>query len=172
VKITEVRVRLLETKNDRLRAVCSVTFDNVFVIKDIKIIRGDKGIFVAMPSRKLADKCPSCRSKNHLRAHFCSECGERLASREIPVDEEKRPKLHADIAHPVSAECRRDLQARILAAYDVELENAKRPGYRPVNIYSPDELDLDERPMAPAPPSPPLPPLRQAPKREFGAGIF
>ena len=51
--ITEVRIKLCEENNERLLAFCSVTFDNSFVVRDLKIIEGTKGMFVAMPSRKL-----------------------------------------------------------------------------------------------------------------------
>ena len=48
--ITEVRIKLVEENNERLMAFCSVTLDNAFVIRDLKIIEGTKGLFVAMPS--------------------------------------------------------------------------------------------------------------------------
>ena len=77
--ITEVRIKLMEDNNERLQAFsCSVTFDDCFVIRDLKIIEGTKGSFVAMPSRKLTDRCTGCGCKNHLRARFCNQCGCRL----------------------------------------------------------------------------------------------
>ena len=54
MKITDVRVRKV-TKQGKMRAVVSVTFDNEFVVHDIKVIEGEKGLFIAMPSRKAAD---------------------------------------------------------------------------------------------------------------------
>jgi len=54
VKITDVRVRKL-TKEGKLKAVVSVTFDEELVVHDIKVIEGEKGLFIAMPSRKSAD---------------------------------------------------------------------------------------------------------------------
>jgi|SRR5690554_569250 len=51
MKFTDVRIRKIENQN-RLRAVASVTIDDAFVIHEIRIIEGAKGIFVAMPSRK------------------------------------------------------------------------------------------------------------------------
>ena len=72
--ITEVRIKLMEDNNERLLAFCSVTFDDAFVVRDLKIIEGAKGSFVAMPSRKLTDRCPQCGYKNHLRARFCNQC--------------------------------------------------------------------------------------------------
>ena len=52
--ITDVRVRKV-AKEGKLKAVVSVTFDEEFVIHDIKVIEGEKGLFIAMPSRKAAD---------------------------------------------------------------------------------------------------------------------
>ena len=54
MQITDTRVRLLEA-SDKLRAVASVTFDDCFVVHDIKVIEGSNGTFVAMPSRKMGD---------------------------------------------------------------------------------------------------------------------
>lgn len=54
VKITDVRVRKL-TKEGKLKAVVSVTFDDELVVHDIKVIEGEKGLFIAMPSRKSSD---------------------------------------------------------------------------------------------------------------------
>ena len=54
MQITDIRVRKL-TKEGKMKAVVSVTFDDVFVVHDIKVIDGDKGLFIAMPSRKAAD---------------------------------------------------------------------------------------------------------------------
>ena len=52
MKITDVRVRFVKKDDSKLKAVASVTFDDCFVIHDIKIIEGEKGLFIAMPSRK------------------------------------------------------------------------------------------------------------------------
>ena len=54
MNITDVRVRKI-TKEGKMKAVVSVTLDNEFVIHDIKVIEGDKGMFIAMPSRRSAD---------------------------------------------------------------------------------------------------------------------
>ena len=54
MQITDVRVRKVE-KEGKMRAVVSITIDNEFVIHDIKVIEGEKGLFIAMPSRKSAD---------------------------------------------------------------------------------------------------------------------
>lgn len=54
MEITDVRLRKME-KEGKLKAVASITIDDVFVVHDIKIIEGDKGLFIAMPSRKSLD---------------------------------------------------------------------------------------------------------------------
>lgn len=54
MQITDIRVRKL-TKEGKIKAVVSVTFDDVFVVHDIKVIDGDKGLFIAMPSRRAGD---------------------------------------------------------------------------------------------------------------------
>lgn len=54
MQVTDVRVRKIE-KVGKMRAIVSITLDNEFVIHDIKVIEGEKGLFIAMPSRKAAD---------------------------------------------------------------------------------------------------------------------
>ncbi|MEW8973586.1 MAG: septation regulator SpoVG [Tissierellaceae bacterium] len=54
MKITDVRVRKV-TEEGKMKAIVSVTFDDEFVVHDIKIIDGQNGLFIAMPSRKMAD---------------------------------------------------------------------------------------------------------------------
>ncbi|MBO4953435.1 MAG: septation regulator SpoVG [Wujia sp.] len=54
MQITDVRVRKV-AKEGKMRAVVSITIDDVFVVHDIKVIEGEKGLFIAMPSRKAAD---------------------------------------------------------------------------------------------------------------------
>lgn len=54
MQITDVRVRKV-SKEGKMKAVVSITLDNEFVVHDIKVIEGDKGLFIAMPSRKAGD---------------------------------------------------------------------------------------------------------------------
>jgi stage V sporulation protein G len=142
VVITEVRIKLMEDGNDneRLQAFCSVTFDNAFVVRDLKIIEGTKGSFVAMPSRKLTDRCTQCGCKNHLRARFCNQCGAKLDEDRATRDADGRAKLHADIAHPINSACREVIQSAVLKAYQEERERSKQPGY--VSNY--DEFDAGD----------------------------
>ena len=68
MEITEVRVKLMEEPGERLQAFCSITFDDAFVVRDLKIIEGTSGPFVAMPSRKLTGALPPMR----LRRTTCA----------------------------------------------------------------------------------------------------
>ena len=54
MQITDVRVRRIE-KEGKMKAIVSITLDNEFVIHDIKVIEGEKGLFIAMPSRKVGE---------------------------------------------------------------------------------------------------------------------
>src|SRR5437016_13154046 len=128
-------------ENERLQAFCSVTFDDAYVVRDLKIIEGTKGSFVAMPSRKLTDRCPGCSSKNHLRARFCNQCGTKLDEDRATRDADGRVKLHADIAHPINSACREVIQGAVLKAYQMERERSKQPGY--ICTYDDYEGDYD-----------------------------
>jgi stage V sporulation protein G len=139
VQITEVRIKLCEENNERLLAFCSVTFDHSFVVRDLKIIDGTRGMFVAMPSRKLTDRCGKCGCKNHLRARFCNSCGCKLDDTRAGRDPDGRAKLHADIAHPIHSGAREQLQQAVARAFGEERERAKQPGY----VCRYDEFDYD-----------------------------
>ena len=54
MNITDVRIRKIE-KEGKMKAVASITIDDEFVVHDIKVIEGEKGLFIAMPSRKATD---------------------------------------------------------------------------------------------------------------------
>jgi stage V sporulation protein G len=139
MEISEVRVKLVSNKDDRLKAFCSITMDNEFVVRDIKVIEGVGGLFVAMPSRKMSDHCDRCGGKNHLRAKFCNNCGTGLSDTRAKKDFKGRMKLHADIAHPINAQCRRQIQEQVISAFKEEVEKSKQPGYKPVEMDEPDD---------------------------------
>jgi stage V sporulation protein G len=139
VEITDVRIRLVAGKDEKLRAFACVALDGCFVVRDIKIISKPNGLFVAMPSRKLTFCCPRCNTKNHLRAKFCSTCGGRLPASNAATNGRGRAKLFADVAHPITQECRERFHRKILAAYEEELARSQQPGYTPQTL--PDEAD-------------------------------
>lgn len=142
MEITEVRIKLMEEAGERLQAFCSITLDNCFVIRDLKIIEGTSGPFVAMPSRKLTGHCQSCGCKNHLRAAYCNQCGGRLKEDRALRDEDGRAKLYADIAHPINSACREMIQERVIQSFHEEIERSRLPGY----VSSYDDFDEDIAP--------------------------
>jgi stage V sporulation protein G len=139
MKISEVRVNLVSNKDDRLKAFCSITIDNEFVVRDIKVIEGGGGFFVAMPSRKMTDHCERCGGKNHLRAKFCNNCGAKLKENRARKDIKGRMKLHADIAHPINTECRHRIQEKVTAAFEKEMGKSKQPDNKSVEPDEPEE---------------------------------
>jgi len=189
VQVTEVRIKLMEEPGERLQAFCSITLDDCFVVRDLKIIEGASGPFVAMPSRKLTSHCPQCGTKNHLRAPYCNQCGMKLKEDRAIKDADGRAKLYADIAHPINSQCRELIQNRVIEEFHLERERAKQPGY--ISRY--DEYDFDDVRDAPsrstqthiqpaaqeprpphhtAPQAPPTKRTNGGPASDFGAGIF
>ena len=129
IDVTEVKIKIIEN-NDKLKGFCSIIFNNCFVVRDMKLIGGDNGLFIAMPSRRIMEKCVSCGSKNHARAKFCNECGSALVEVNLPQTSDGRYTLFADIAHPINASFRSQIEKAILAEYKVELERSKQLGYK------------------------------------------
>jgi stage V sporulation protein G len=125
MEITEIRVFLKESPDKKLKAYTTVTFDNVFVVRNIKVIQGAGGLFIAMPSRKIKTVCPKCNFKNEVGSRFCSYCGVALSAhhQEEAVPRDAKAE-HRDIAHPVTQQFRDYLQGKILDAYKAELEKA------------------------------------------------
>lgn len=140
--VTEVRVKLTDDPRNKLKAYCSVTIDQSFVVRDLKIIEGNRGPFVAMPSRKLSDHCPRCHHKNHLRASFCNHCGTRLDPDRAPRDGRGRARLHADLAHPINSATRIEVHKAVVRAYAEEVDAAQAAGesYRPKTFDDFDHL--------------------------------
>jgi stage V sporulation protein G len=123
MEITEVRVALKDSPDKKLRAYATVTFDNAFVVRNIKVIEGTSGLFIAMPSRKVKQPCPKCNFKNELRSKYCNQCAAPLpiVSRPATPDAASGSQLeHKDIAHPITQSFREYLQKRVLEAYEQE----------------------------------------------------
>jgi stage V sporulation protein G len=125
----------------RLKAYATLTFDHCFVVRNIKIIDGKSGLFVAMPSHKPKVTCTRCQYKHDVGGRYCSQCGNALlagvAERPPGVARPGHPEAggrtgeaadnpaHRDIAHPITMEFRQYLQQKVLAAYDAELAKAR-----------------------------------------------
>ena len=119
--ITEVRIFLKDSPDKKLKAYATVTFDNAFVVRNIKVIQGTSGVFIAMPSRKVKQPCLKCNFKNELRSKYCNQCGSQLlvAVRPLTTDPNAQAE-HKDIAHPITQAFRELLQKKVLDAYEEE----------------------------------------------------
>lgn len=122
MKITEVRVFRKENADKKLKAFATITFDDCFVVRDVKVIEGNKGLFVAMPSRRMKENCPKCGHGNVLHSKFCNQCGGDLegAGPRKAFDKSDREGEHKDVAHPITLECREYIQRTVLEAYEKE----------------------------------------------------
>lgn len=132
MEITEVRIFLKDSPDKKLKAYATVTFDNAFVVRNIKVIEGTSGLFIAMPSRKMKETCPKCGFKNELRSKYCNQCGTQLPLFSQPISQEgisNAQSIHKDIAHPITQSFREYLQKRVLEAYEQEKTRKSSESY-------------------------------------------
>ncbi len=130
MEITEVKIFIKDSPDKKLRAYATVTFDNAFVVRNIKVIEGTSGLFIAMPSRKVKQPCPKCSFKNEPRSKYCNQCGVQLpvVPRPMVIESSVNAQLeHKDIAHPITQSFREYLQKRVLDAF--EQEKVKVPAF-------------------------------------------
>jgi stage V sporulation protein G len=131
MEITEVRVILKDSPDKKLKAYATITFDNVFVVRNIKVIEGATGLFIAMPSRKVKHACSKCGFKNELRSKYCNQCAQALPievntpSLQGAQDAGASQAEHKDIAHPITQAFREHLQQKVLEAYEQEKNKIK-----------------------------------------------
>ncbi|HNQ35064.1 MAG TPA: SpoVG family protein [bacterium] len=125
MEITETRVSPVEKPSGRLKGFASVTFDGVFVVRGIRIIEGDNGLFIAMPNRKTEFRCPGCGGWNVFHAKFCNRCGKEIAMSQPHDKNEDDPKNYHDIVHPINNEFREIIQSHILNEYQSETQGRK-----------------------------------------------
>ncbi|MBU4376506.1 MAG: septation protein SpoVG family protein [Candidatus Omnitrophica bacterium] len=170
MEITEVRIFPRESEDRKLKAYATITIDNAFVVRNVKVIEGNKGLFVAMPSRKLREACPKCNYKNAVRSRFCNQCGAALPQGgepsasprgerklETTSDENGRQSGHRDIAHPITQECREYIQNKVLSAYKNEIKSPTPP-----ESYEGARVRKDFPKAAPATPAAPAAPIAPA----------
>lgn len=127
MEITEVKIFLKDSPDKKLKAYATVTFDNAFVVRNIKVIEGKSGLFIAMPSRRIKEFCSKCGFKNELRSKYCNQCGSQLPLVSRLLDHESSDSArseHRDIAHPITQSFREYLQKRILEAYEQKIRSA------------------------------------------------
>jgi stage V sporulation protein G len=134
------------------------------VVRNVKIIDGNKGLFVAMPSRKLKDPCPKCNFRNTVRSRFCNQCGASLPMTEpkapavsAPNGDDARQSEHKDIAHPITAECRDYIQKKVLEAYDKEKRSPSGPAAPASPAAHAPHASHEARPGSPGPAAPSRP---------------
>lgn len=123
MEITEVRIFIKDSPDKKLKAYATVTFDNAFVVRNIKVIEGTSGLFIAMPSRKIKQPCAKCGFKNEMRSKYCNQCGAQLPVVTRPVGEVNNANAqleHKDIAHPITQTFREYLQKRVLEGFEKE----------------------------------------------------
>ena len=101
MEITNVGISLKNTEGT-LRAYASVTFDDEFVVKDIKITETEKGLTMSMPRRKV-----------------------KLKEEVDETDPEVRSKLYRDVAHPINSQAREKIEKAIFAKYEEELKKSQ-----------------------------------------------
>lgn len=147
MEITEVRVFVRESEDKKLKAFATITFDNSFVVRNIKVIEGNKGYFVAMPSRKIKEACTKCGFKNPARSKFCNQCAAAMPPHPPPAaveDRNQRQSEHRDIAHPITAECREKIQKKVLAAYEGEKARSSKVEASPQARTNTEPLDASD----------------------------
>lgn len=120
MEITEVRIFPRESQDKKLRAYATVTFDNAFVVRNIKVIQGSNGLFIAMPSRKVKQPCSKCGFRNESRSKFCNQCGAQLPQVSRPVSVSDTESEHKDICHPITQTFREYLQKKVIDAFEKE----------------------------------------------------
>ena len=124
MEITEVKVIIKDSPDKKLKAYATVTFDNVFVVRNIKVIEGTGGLFIAMPSRKIKQPCPKCGFKNEIRSKYCNQCAALLPVVLRPQNPESQTATqmeHKDIAHPITQAFREYLQKTVIEVFEREL---------------------------------------------------
>ena len=134
MKITEVRIFPTQSKDGKLKAFATMTFDDWFVVRNVKVIQGNNGLFVAMPSRKAMHSCVKCHFKNVRGSKYCNQCGAEIIQTSLPAETEgEKYGNHMDIAHPITQDCRVYIQEKILAAYNADRsrQQAEDVSYKP-----------------------------------------
>jgi stage V sporulation protein G len=127
--ITDVRIKLANEQSGNLLAFAAILIDPGFLVRDLKLIRGAQGLFVAMPSKKLTDHCPRCQRKNALDVRYCGKCCRLLGEDRGPRDDQGRRKIHVDVVHPINDAVRELFETAILQAYELELARAREANY-------------------------------------------
>ena len=123
MEITSIRISKIKSENSIVKAVVSVVFDTCFVVNNIKIIDGIRGLFIGMPSRKSRIECQMCKAKIDSGSIYCSECGKSVPIKAGEYDSRKDDR---DIAHPITNDFREHVSQRILEEYNNDVSAYKK----------------------------------------------
>ena len=126
--VTKVRIHGVAAGNPFLLAFASSTLDDMFVIHDLKVIQGKERIFVAMPDRKIVEGCLDCGCLNFLEAHVCHHCRRVLIVDPPDPEVHARIKVHTDIVHPLTSDCRALIENPVLDAFRKASDCIKQTG--------------------------------------------
>lgn len=133
MEITEIRVFPKEGQDKKLKAYVTVTFDDCFVVRNIKVIQGANSLFIAMPSKKMKLVCKTCHIKNETGSRFCNYCGSAIAPEPLPHPADAKTD-HRDIAHPITQKFREYLQDKVLETYEKEIMAGTGPQSGPASV--------------------------------------
>ncbi len=126
MEISEIRMTLSTAADSLVAAWCSVSFDHQLAVHDLRVIRQEERLFVAMPKRRATGRCEKCSAKNVVTAAWCQNCGNRLPA--LTRSRELRVAGHCDIAHPLTNDFRTLLEQQVVERYR---EEASRKVPRP-----------------------------------------
>ncbi len=123
MEVTDVRIKILPRKKDKVKAVATITFDNCFVVRNVKLVEGNNGLFVAMPAEEVKRACPQCNSRIPSNSRFCPRCGAHLG--DTPPNYRNTTR---DLAHPINQEMREYITQKIISAYQEKLTQGETTG--------------------------------------------
>ena len=132
MNVTGVRIHL--EKHFELKAYATVELDGEFVVRQVKVIQKNGKLSVYFPSRKQTTPCPKCRHPVPITDEFCGRCSEDQGPQEPRLEElrnwlrlepSERLSVHMEVAHPVTKECRQEIERVVLEAYRRELAHRR-----------------------------------------------
>lgn len=142
MNITDIRLDVIDNPSGKLRAFCSLTLNDEFVVKNFKIIEGNHGLFVAMPSRKLTKPCYRCDNRAFRSANYCDRCGKEFDDRSGNSHHDTG-ETHSDIAFPIQDDFREELEDRLIDAYKKRMKGGSGVNVEHSKDENYDLLDFD-----------------------------
>ena len=117
------------SNTERVLAYVSIVIDEAFVVRDLRLIRANDKLFLAMPNREVTRPCRRCAAACGASHRFCNACGAQLEPQRV---------VRLDMVQPITAEFRQTLEKEVLAAF---AQWQERPREIPSkNIYGETEI--------------------------------